>query len=129
MAARTTAELPLGPNPSGLCQCGCGQPTAIATATKTAFGHIKGMPVRFIRGHRRRLKRVPPRIEDQIVAMVEAGASTGASAKAHAVHIGTVRPILRRRGRADLIRPVSEHPPDPTAFRRITPAGPTGSVS
>src|SRR5215212_5078835 len=73
MAVGTTAESLVGPIPSGFCQCGCGQPTAIATTTKTAFGHVKGKPVRFIRGHRGRLNRVPRGIEDEVVAMVQAG--------------------------------------------------------
>ncbi len=38
-------------NPSGLCQCGCGNPTSIAKQSLTRLGHIKGEPVRFIRGH------------------------------------------------------------------------------
>jgi hypothetical protein len=38
-------------NPSGLCQCGCGKPTSIATRTVSKCGHIKGKPIRFICGH------------------------------------------------------------------------------
>lgn len=34
-----------------LCECGCGQPAPIANRTNRAKGHIKGEPVRFIRGH------------------------------------------------------------------------------
>lgn len=34
-----------------LCECGCGNPTALARQTDTKKGHIKGQPVRFIRGH------------------------------------------------------------------------------
>lgn len=34
-----------------LCQCGCGHPAPIAKRTNTAKGHIKGQPVRLIRGH------------------------------------------------------------------------------
>lgn len=40
-----------GPNPSGLCMCGCGKPAPIATKTNRQFGHVKGQPVRFIKGH------------------------------------------------------------------------------
>lgn len=39
------------PNPSGLCLCGCGQPTTIATYTDRKRGNIKGHPTRFLRGH------------------------------------------------------------------------------
>jgi HNH endonuclease len=38
---------------SGLCQCGCGCPTTIAT--KASRGHPKGAPYRFLRGHGNRL--------------------------------------------------------------------------
>jgi len=34
-----------------LCECGCGQPTALAKQSNTAFGHVNGRPVRFIQGH------------------------------------------------------------------------------
>lgn len=40
-----------GPNPSGLCQCGCGQAAPIATRNHGRHGHIKGLPTRFLRGH------------------------------------------------------------------------------
>jgi hypothetical protein len=38
-------------NPSGLCQCGCGQPAPLAEQSVTARGYIRGEPVRFIRNH------------------------------------------------------------------------------
>lgn len=34
-----------------LCECGCGGKAPIATQTNKRIGHIKGEPVRFIRGH------------------------------------------------------------------------------
>lgn len=34
-----------------LCECGCGQPAPIANHTRRALGHVKGQPIRFIRGH------------------------------------------------------------------------------
>jgi len=40
-----------GPNPSGLCMCGCGQRTAIAAASSRKTGDVAGTPRRFIRGH------------------------------------------------------------------------------
>lgn len=40
-----------GPNPSGLCMCGCGQPTKLAPQTQASKGWIKGTPMRFLRGH------------------------------------------------------------------------------
>lgn len=35
----------------GLCECGCGQATTIATKNVTAKGWIKGQPKRYIHGH------------------------------------------------------------------------------
>lgn len=34
-----------------LCECGCGLPAPIAKRTRTKLGHIKGQPIRMIRGH------------------------------------------------------------------------------
>lgn len=36
---------------SGLCECGCGQPTRIAPSSWASRGWIKGEPVRFVSGH------------------------------------------------------------------------------
>jgi hypothetical protein len=52
-----------GPNPSGLCECGCGEPAPIASQTKRQYGHVKGQPTRFISGHNPGLGRVR-RVED-----------------------------------------------------------------
>lgn len=37
--------------PYGSCWCGCGESTAPAKQTATALRHVKGEPVRFVRGH------------------------------------------------------------------------------
>ena len=37
--------------PDGLCECGCGLPAPIATSSSKRFGHVKGQPMRFVRGH------------------------------------------------------------------------------
>lgn len=34
-----------------LCECNCGEPAPIAKLTNSRRGHIKGQPVRFIKGH------------------------------------------------------------------------------
>ena len=34
-----------------LCECGCGNPAPIAKVNRRTLGHVKGEPVRFIRGH------------------------------------------------------------------------------
>lgn len=48
-----------GPNPSGLCMCGCGQPTPPCTRNNRYWGWVKGEPMRFIPGHHARLRRKP----------------------------------------------------------------------
>ena len=38
-------------NPTGLCQCGCGQPAPIAGCSRQSIGYVKGQPLRFVKGH------------------------------------------------------------------------------
>jgi hypothetical protein len=40
-----------GPNPSGLCMCGCGKRTPLAVQGDASRGNVAGKPVRFARGH------------------------------------------------------------------------------
>jgi hypothetical protein len=35
----------------GLCECGCGGRAPLAKCTDARWGHVEGMPVRFIIGH------------------------------------------------------------------------------
>lgn len=44
-----------GPNPSGLCQCGCGQRTRISPVNDKNRGWVRGKPVRFVTGHAARV--------------------------------------------------------------------------
>ena len=37
--------------PSGCCQCGCGGKTFIPTENDSSMGRVKGVPMRFMRGH------------------------------------------------------------------------------
>lgn len=46
-------------NPSGFCECGCGQRTIIAQITNVKRGQYKGYPIRFIHGHSRKGKTNP----------------------------------------------------------------------
>lgn len=48
-------EREAGPNPSGLCMCGCGQAAPVAPQTHRRYGWVRGTPKKFIRGHRRKL--------------------------------------------------------------------------
>lgn len=38
-------------NPSGLCLCGCGGKTTIASYSDWRYGWIKGQPKNYLRGH------------------------------------------------------------------------------
>ena len=58
-------SVPPEPIPAGLCQCGCGKPTPIATENHKQNGWVKGQPHRFIYGHGGRGKN-NPRWEDLI---------------------------------------------------------------
>lgn len=37
--------------PAGLCECGCGSPTNLASATNRTKGYVKGQPLRYLQGH------------------------------------------------------------------------------
>jgi len=39
------------PGMEKLCECGCGEAAPIAKQTNKKWGHVKGEPVRFVRGH------------------------------------------------------------------------------
>lgn len=58
MANNTASSLAsnpsLGPNPSGLCQCGCGQKTKISPYNFPSRGWVLGEPRRFLNGHHNR---------------------------------------------------------------------------
>lgn len=43
-----------GPNPSGLCLCGCGQKVALASKTSKRNGWVRGKPVKYLVGHQHR---------------------------------------------------------------------------
>ena len=55
--AGKAAPIPTGEERSGMCQCGCGGRTKIATASAPARKEYKGQPLRFIHGHHGRGKR------------------------------------------------------------------------
>lgn len=51
MRQKPTTE---GPNPSGLCMCGCGLPAPLAKQSISKLGYVRGKPTLFIHGHQRR---------------------------------------------------------------------------
>jgi hypothetical protein len=52
----TAQRAATAPQTTGLCECGCGQRTAMATATHRRRGNVAGFPQRFVFGHFRLLK-------------------------------------------------------------------------
>lgn len=54
------------PPATGLCLCGCGQPTPIAKQTNKRYGYIKGQPIRYIHNHNRDQARPEKRFWDQV---------------------------------------------------------------
>lgn len=48
-----------GPNPSGLCQCGCGGLAPVSRQGDSARGFVKDKPLRFIKGHEHLTSPVP----------------------------------------------------------------------
>lgn len=42
---------PEGPNPSGLCMCGCGERAPIADRNDSKRSRVKGQPLRYLSGH------------------------------------------------------------------------------
>jgi hypothetical protein len=49
-----SSTIPQGPNPSGLCMCGCGQKTTISSRNRYGLGRFAGQPTRYCVGHQRR---------------------------------------------------------------------------
>lgn len=47
------------------CQCGCGQQTKLAASNDKRHGHVRGEPVRFVRGHQFRGERVSLRYVEE----------------------------------------------------------------
>lgn len=45
------------------CACGCGQPTPLAQSTHASRGHVKGQPIRYIKGHNAKLWTARPVVE------------------------------------------------------------------
>ena len=80
----------IGPNPSGICQCGCGNPAPIATQTASQFGHVKGLPVRFILGHSSLKGKRPDPPNPSGLCLCGCGKSTGLARQTH-VGKGTVK--------------------------------------
>lgn len=62
MHPKNTGE---GPNPSGLCMCGCGAITSVSKRSDLAKGLVGGTHVRYVRGHEHRATGPTYLIEDR----------------------------------------------------------------
>lgn len=47
----------------GLCECGCGEATSIASRTRSQYGMVKGKPLRFLPGHSLRTVTYPSSLD------------------------------------------------------------------
>jgi Mor family transcriptional regulator len=87
----------LGPNPSGLCMCGCGERTKLAKQTDTKTGYVQGKPIRYLPGHNQG-RRLSDEQEDEICRRYQAGENVPTLAKTYAVPATTLYDVLKRHG-------------------------------
>jgi hypothetical protein len=81
----------IGPNPSGLCMCGCGKPAPIATDSHR--GRRRGLPCRFIRGHcGRGVHKHPYTVNDETGCWEWHGAADGRYGYGHVQRNGRTVP-------------------------------------
>lgn len=103
------------PTAYGYCECGCGQKTTVSDRTHTQYGHVKGEPMRYIRGHAMRGKKLSAEARARVGA-AHAGRPKSAEqrAKMSAAQRGAKGPNwhggrIEREGRT-LIYVGREHP-------------------
>jgi hypothetical protein len=63
-ALRNAVNYETGPNPSGLCMCGCGAATTIAKWTQSSKGTVGGFPRQYVPGHNNRKTRAVDYVVD-----------------------------------------------------------------
>lgn len=81
--------------PYGYCQCGCGGKTRLARATDPRYGHVKGQPVRFLKGHHRRVQPASEETRSRLRESIGRG-SAHASWKAEGAAYRTLHARLNR---------------------------------
>jgi len=85
----------------GYCKCGCGQLAPIADRNNMRLGHVRGEPLRFVRGHATRGKasatrKLPP--NEEVIALYDSGMSCPEIAERFGVASVTVSSLLWRIG-------------------------------
>lgn len=84
----------------GLCQCGCGGSTKLATKTATTYGHVRGQPLAYLHGHNRRVD-----FEARFWGFVDRRGKTECWPWRGAVHDGRFKyGVFMARGRGDTVR-------------------------
>lgn len=56
---------------NGLCECGCGQKTAVSKVNHRPRGWVRGTPVRFIKGHSGRARKPMPLDLERLLILVK----------------------------------------------------------
>jgi hypothetical protein len=79
-------------NASGLCECGCGEPTKLAPYSLPRLGWVAGEPIRFVKGHSGHKFTRP----DGLCAPM--GSKIEARARRTAYRAAVTRIRIRRRG-------------------------------
>jgi hypothetical protein len=92
---RLEAEILLGPNPSGLCMCGCGELTPPARQTNTRLGWVRGKPIRYVVGHTN--GKLTASQETQIVSRYAAGETAKSLADDFGTTFSSVYKLLKQR--------------------------------
>src|ERR671921_1978915 len=82
--------------PYGLCWCGCGDRTTIATRTQADRGWVEGEPIRHVRGHQ--AKSTTAAQDAEICRRYQAGEKSVHIADFFGIDVGTIRRILDRNG-------------------------------
>ncbi len=81
--------------PVKLCECGCGQETSMLRKEDSTTGLKRGERAKFVQGHNRRGRFVPP---EKIVKAYRSGLSYGETADAMGVSVSTVARRVRAAG-------------------------------
>lgn len=90
-----------GPNPSGLCMCGCGLVTPLAKQTDASKDTVKDQPMKFLFGHHRRGATFTPEQRAQIAQTLRARVKLGAlrfDRRRAKVYVGIEHPMAGKDG-------------------------------
>lgn len=98
----------VGPNPSGLCMCGCGQKTRLARQTHPGYGWVRGEPMRYIAQHQGRKYPCPEPPNPSGLCMCGCGQTAP---------ISTETDALRNRVKGEFLRYIAGHFKTPIKYK------------